>query len=403
MIELYKTEADCCGCSACEAICPKGNIVMKPNNDGGFMYPVYLGEDNCINCNLCLKVCPLKSYNDNPQRKPTFYAGISKDIDIWKTSTSGGVFTEICKLYKDYNPIIFGARWADDFEIIMDYANGLEEASVFRKSKYIAANVNKTFPLVQKFLREGRFVIWGGTPCQINGLKNFLKKDYSNLITVDFACHGQGSPDVFKKWISYLGKKYGSPVKKFKFRERKYIVDHLNSNCTGYELENGKNILVTRDYYHHAFVYGWHLRKSCLNCTFAEHRMSDITLADFKSIERGVYINKSENASDILANTDKGEEICQKLKSTIRLYTPSYEMEIDANPKISKSLQGNQKRDLFMRDFYDGMPIEKLIKKYARILPTQWMDYNMSVRCNRILGKFMSYIDEIYKIIFRCK
>lgn len=402
MIELYKTEADCCGCSACEAICPRQNIIMKPNKNGGYMYPLYLGDDNCINCKKCLKVCPLNKEINNENKYPVYYAGITKDKKIWETSTSGGVFTEICKLYEEYNPVIFGARWGDNFEIIMDYVIGLENVSIFRKSKYVAANVNRNFPVVEKFLKDGRYVIWGGTPCQINGLKSYLKKDYVNLITVDFACHGQGSPDVFKAWIIYLGKKYGSAIKKFKFRERKYIKDHVNSNCTGYELEDGRNIIVTRDYYHHAYVYGWHMRKSCQDCNFAENRMSDITLADFKSKERRLLFNKNENASDIFANTPKGESICNRLKESIRICSPSYKEELIANPKIAKKLSGNPKRDLFMKDFYDGMPIDLLIKKYARILPSQWVDYNMSEKFYLKFRRSLSYVDEIYKRLFSC-
>lgn len=401
MITLYDTEFDCCGCSACEAICPRQNIVMKPNTDGGYLYPIYLGDDNCINCKLCLSVCPIKT-----QKKPSdvippiYYAGITKDKNIWKTSTSGGVFSEICNLYEEKKPIVFGARWGENFEIVMDYAEDLIKAAYFRKSKYVAANVNRSFPIVKKFLDDGRYVIWGGTPCQVNGLKNYLRKEYDNLITVDFACHGQGSPDVFKAWINYLGKKYGSRVVRFKFRERKFIKDHINSNCTGYELEDGRNVLVTRDYYHHAFVYGWHIRKSCQKCDFANKRMADITLADFKSKERKAILKPTENASDIIANTVKGNDICERLKSRIRMYTPSFEMEELANPKIIKRLPGNARRDLFMKDFYNGMPIDKVIKKYARILPSQWLEYNTSEMCFQMLSKPVSYLDELFKKVF---
>lgn len=402
MIELYKTESDCCGCSACEAICPRHNIVMRPNKDGGYMYPLYLGDENCINCKLCLAVCPLKAKNSVKERMPrAYYAGISNDNAIWETSTSGGAFSEIINLYKDNNPVVFGARWGENFDVIMDYTEDIKKTSLFRKSKYVSAKLNGLFPVVKKYLENGRLVIWGGTPCQVNGLKLYLKKEYENLITIDFACHGQGSPDVFKAWIDYLGKKYGSPVRRFKFRERKYIKDHYNSNCTGYELEDGRNILVTRDYYHHSFVYGWHMRKSCQDCDFPENRMSDITLADFKSEEGKSMFEGGMNASDILANTSKGMGICERLKNSMNLYTPSYELELVANPKVAKKIPGNPSRDQFMKDFYDGMPVDRVIKKYARILPSQWIDYNLSEWCYHLLLRPFTYFDEIYKIIIR--
>lgn len=55
---LYTHKYECCGCSACYAICPKNAISMK-EDDEGFLYPIVY-EKKCIKCHLCLSVCPLK-------------------------------------------------------------------------------------------------------------------------------------------------------------------------------------------------------------------------------------------------------------------------------------------------------------------------------------------------------
>ena len=55
MIEI-KDKQNCCGCTACTAICPKGCIEMKEDMEG-FLYPV-VDQRNCVNCGVCEKVCP---------------------------------------------------------------------------------------------------------------------------------------------------------------------------------------------------------------------------------------------------------------------------------------------------------------------------------------------------------
>ncbi len=55
---LYDEKEECCGCTACFAICPKNAISMELDNEG-FEYPE-ISEDKCIRCYQCLTVCPMK-------------------------------------------------------------------------------------------------------------------------------------------------------------------------------------------------------------------------------------------------------------------------------------------------------------------------------------------------------
>ena len=92
MKKLYEQEYECCGCEACCNACPVSAIEMKENKTGELFPEVDLNK--CIQCGKCLKVCPLK--NDNLGMKSlSAYAAISKNQDLYKNATSGGIFAVI--------------------------------------------------------------------------------------------------------------------------------------------------------------------------------------------------------------------------------------------------------------------------------------------------------------------
>lgn len=58
---LFESLEECCGCTACDAICPVSCISMKEDQEG-FLYPE-IEETKCIRCHMCLKVCPITIAN----------------------------------------------------------------------------------------------------------------------------------------------------------------------------------------------------------------------------------------------------------------------------------------------------------------------------------------------------
>lgn len=56
--ELYRNRFECCGCTACEAVCPKDAISMEFDEEG-YLYPV-VDAALCIRCKKCEQVCVFK-------------------------------------------------------------------------------------------------------------------------------------------------------------------------------------------------------------------------------------------------------------------------------------------------------------------------------------------------------
>lgn len=58
---LFTKKEECCGCSACCAICPRDAIIMSYDEEG-FLYP-RIQPELCVDCKMCIKVCPMKCAN----------------------------------------------------------------------------------------------------------------------------------------------------------------------------------------------------------------------------------------------------------------------------------------------------------------------------------------------------
>ena len=198
MIQLMHKE-DCCGCSACVQICPRHCIEMKENLEG-FLYPL-VDSHSCIECHLCEKVCPVLNQNDSI-RPLKVCATKNPDEQIRMKSSSGGVFSILAESVIAAGGVVFGAGFNEHWAVVHSYTETKEGLSAFRMSKYLQSVVGNTYKEVQAFLKQGRLVLYSGTPCQIAGLKLFLRKDYDNLLTVDFICHGVPSPGVFRWYLT---------------------------------------------------------------------------------------------------------------------------------------------------------------------------------------------------------
>lgn len=289
-------KSKCCGCTACTSICPKHCIKMEEDEEG-FLYPV-VDSNKCVDCGMCEKVCPVL-YPQKKNEVPLVYAAINNDESIRMQSSSGGIFTLIAESVLDCGGVVFGACFDKNWNVVHDYTETKEGLARFRGSKYVQSNLGNTFSQAKSFLDAGRKVMFTGTPCQIAGLKNFLRKSYDNLVTVDVVCHGVPSPAV---WKEYLIQSIKNIYKNLSLSEESLELKNVIQNISFRSKEKGwKNYHVAIEYvngeresipfyqnlYMNAFLSDFALRPSCFACPAKLDQMQgDITLADCWGVDK---------------------------------------------------------------------------------------------------------------------
>ena len=361
MIEITKKE-NCTGCHACYNACPQKCISMK-FDDEGFLYP-NVDIEKCIECNLCEEVCPI-IHQEIVENKPIAYGCYNKNEEIRKESSSGGIFTLIAELVIKSGGVVFGAGFDQDYNVEHSYVENIDELRKFRGSKYVQSKIGNTYEQAEDMLESGKLVLFTGTPCQIGGLKAYLKKDYSNLICQDIVCHGVPSQYV---WQHY---------KKIVSKDRKLVNMSFRNKSTGwkryslkFDFEDGSfyQKIGNENPYIKGFVNNLYLRPSCYKCAYKTlHRQSDITLADFWGIE-GILPNLDDDkgTSLIFVNSEKGNNIFEKLKESIEYSEVDTEKSIVFNPCAVKSCKANKNRDKFI-DEYEKNDFNELIEIMTKV------------------------------------
>lgn len=301
---------NCCGCSACAQRCPKQSITMLEDEEG-FLYP-HVDTDSCIDCALCEKVCPYLNASE-PNEPIVSYASMNIDEQVRAASSSGGIFTPIAESVIVAGGVVYGARFNEQWEVQHAKAETKDELNAFRRSKYVQSRIGSTYEEIETLLKEGRTVLFSGTPCQVAGLRNFLRKDYDNLTTLDIACHGVPSPRIWREYVAQLPME---GVTDILFKDK-------STGWRGYSFAlkdaEGNTLFIERaskNKYLSAFSRNLTLRPSCFNCPAKSGRShSDITLADFWGVEK-VHPEMDDNkgTSMVLCNTEKGKEYIESLQ-----------------------------------------------------------------------------------------
>lgn len=351
-----KDKKNCCGCKACEIICPKNCIEMTVDEEG-FWYPI-VDKDKCIDCGMCEKSCPILN---KANRKKSFdakiYGAYSNSESIRINSSSGGTFSELATSVLEKNGAVFGCTMNDDFSFAKHIkVEDVDDLSKLQGSKYLQSDTNITFEEVKNCLQNGQEVLYSGTPCQIAGLKSYLgkySKDY-NLTTVDIICHGVPSSAVWNCYKSSLEKEFDSTVEKISFRNKSNGWQNYSLSC---EFENKKEYkkFAGDDLYLRGFVADYYLRPSCYDCQFkGDNIKSDITLADFWGIDKvNPKFNDDKGASLVVIHSQKGQQIFDEIKDNekITCFSENAEKGLEYNPSYYNSVKMKSMRKVFFKQF----------------------------------------------------
>ncbi len=355
----------CTGCGACVQRCPK-RCISWTQREFGFRYP-QIDKDACVNCGLCEKVCPTDKALEVPVEQKV-YAAVHKDTEVLAKSTSGGAFTAIADAIFAQGGIVYGAAMLDDMQVKHIRTTGKDDFEGLRSSKYLQSDTGTTYQMVEQDLKQGKIVLYSGTPCQIDGLKNFLRKDYETLYTVDIVCHGVGSQAYFDKYMDFARERYGK-IKALRFRSKEYAGWSCGGVVVVVDSSDCLKKIPYRDfdnYYYSYFLSGDIYRKSCYSCKYANtNRVGDFTLGDYWGVEALNLPLQTENGcSLLLVNNQHAMQLLDEIESLDRVET-TVEQAAHCNKQLnapSKLMDSRQNRI----GEYESMSGQQIQKEYLK-------------------------------------
>ena len=361
---------ECTGCSACLNTCMHDAIRLIESEEG-FLYPE-IDESKCVDCKLCVKTCPVNCATDANSYKAV-YAALDKSDEDRAKSTSGGIFALLAKHIIKQGGYVYGAALDNDLVVRHVETHTFECLDRLRNSKYVQSEIGYCYRQAKQRLSNGYQVLFSGTPCQIAGLRNYLKKDYPNLLTIDILCHGVPSPGMFRKYIKSEEEIANSKMTNMLFRSKVVGWKKIFSMRM---FENGM-IANWGDTFVPGFLKNYYLRDSCYSCVYAtENRQGDITLGDYWGYKETPpeYIEDDDKGiSLVIINSEKGQNAFRGIRREIALAKRTMEDAKRGNPVLYKPCDKPDDYCEFWKDVnqlgWDGLKGKYFIEQD----PSDWM------------------------------
>ena len=377
MDKVYQSKKDCCGCGMCMTVCPKHAIQMH-RDEMGFVYPEIM-QDVCVNCGACQKICSFSKRKEQRIDKGTLdcYAACNINKEELSKSTSGGAFSAISHTFLENGGAVVGACMKLDTGKVHVYHTVIEEQDELAElqgSKYVQSNLLECIDTMDKILRNGKNVLFSGTPCQVDAVKrrfgNYIE---TQLYTIDIICHGVPNQKFLCDFLNEYQIKDKKELKKIVFRDKEY----------GWGL-NGKLITVddkiikfTKNEfsYYKYFLDGETYRESCYACPYAcMERVGDITIGDYWGVkkydpqllvENGGSFDFKQGISCVIVNNVRGKELLKNFGANIQKAPIELQHVLQINKQLREPAKHTDLRNkifsLYTRKGYSG--VERLFER----------------------------------------
>lgn len=193
------------------------------------------------------------------------------------------------------------------------------------------------------------------------GLKQFLGKDYENLLCIDIVCHGVPSPKVWKAYLEWQERKNNSLIQSVDFRNKGKFGwrDHVETLT----FLNSKSIdskVFRSIFYGHAV-----LRPCCYECPYKSTvHPGDITIADYWGIEKAApEFDDNKGVSLVLVNNEHGKKSFDEIKKWVMWKETKLEDSMQ-QPFIAPFPKPDN-RSQFWSDFFSNNDFKKFAIKYG--------------------------------------
>ena len=341
-------KSNCTGCGACTAVCPRECLQLEPDAFG-FPFP-QLNEAACADCGRCVRTCPVLNPTDPAGQHTEAYAALSKDRNLRMESSSGGIFSELARLILSDHGAVYGAAWGDGFRVEHICTESEAGLAALRGAKYAQSALPAgMFAEIRERLNRGQPVLFSGTPCQAAGLKAFLGREYENLLTVDFVCHGIPSPGAWERYVHFRAESDngGNLPECINLRSKstgwsRYRYSNVYQYPDGRAYTSGGG----SDLFMRLFVGDYINRESCAHCAFkGSDRVSDITIADFWGIwDIAPEMDDDRGTSLVLLHSERGRACFAKLSDRIRSRAATLEEAARQNPSLLRASPAKPER-----------------------------------------------------------